>query len=332
VLSRVKLIAEPWDAAPDGYRLGTLPSGWAQWNDRYRDGVRRFWRGDVGQAAELARRLSGSEDLFGASAGTPHASINFVACHDGFTLRDLVSYERKHNEANGEGNRDGHNDNLSVNFGVEGPADNPAVLAGRARMQRNFLLSLACSLGVPMIHAGDELGRTQRGNNNAYCHDSELTWVPWDTEHIQADVLEFTRRVFQLRRRFSLFGQGSFLTGRKAPGREHQDVAWLTGDGREMAVDDWHDPRRKLLGVLMHGVSLDTPATHAPSPSTAAVLLVFNAAQVDVCFRLPPGDNNVHWAKMADTTFVEQSVRPVYGNEIVVAGRSSIWLELLAGD
>src|SRR5690606_8000085 len=253
VLSQVKLIAEPWDIGPGGYRLGGFPPGWAEWNGKYRDSVRRFWRGDEGQVPELASRLSGSSDIFQASDRGPYASINFVTCHDGYTLRDLVSYEQKHNHANGEGNRDGDNHSLSRNWGHEGETKAAWVNRMRDRMVKNFLATLAFSQGVPMISHGDELGRTQKGNNNAYCQDSELTWIDWDLDDNQRELLEFARRVFRVLRSNPVFRRRRFFAGNPVTDRGVKDVQWMRPDGREMTDDDWRSPKNRMLGMLIHG-------------------------------------------------------------------------------
>jgi glycogen operon protein len=249
VVGRLKLIAEPWDAAPGGYQLGAFPAAYGEWNGRYRDVVRRFWRGEGG-VAELATRLSGSADVFGARR--PEASINFVTAHDGFTLADLVAYADKHNHANGEGNRDGESENFSANGGVEGPTDDPAIRAARARQRRNFLATLMLSLGVPMVSGGDEFGRTQQGNNNAYCHDSPLSWTPW-TVGDEDDLGDFLGDLTGLRRSIAAFGRGAFLTGRPLEAGGLPDVRWLREDGADMADADWHDADRRVLGLVLDG-------------------------------------------------------------------------------
>ena len=254
VLSRVKLIAEPWDAAPGGYQLGGFSRVWSEWNDRYRDDVRRFWRGDAGIVDDLATRLAGSRDLFGRDGRSPRASINFVTAHDGFTLADLVAYHEKHNEANGEQNRDGARKNASWNGGVEGPTDDPEIVELRARQRRNFLLTLAVSQGVPMLSGGDEMSRTQQGNNNAYCHDSPLTWTPWDLPDEARDFLEFAGRVMQLRASHPVLRRETFLDGRNGGG---VDVVWLRPDGHEMTADDWRDRERRTLGMLLTNGNAD---------------------------------------------------------------------------
>jgi glycogen operon protein len=256
VLSRVKLIAEPWDLGPGGYQTGHFPAGWSEWNDKYRNTVRSFWRGDQGRLGELATRLTGSGDLYQTPGRTPQASVNFVTCHDGFTLHDLVSYETKHNLANGEENRDGTDHSLSRNWGVEGPTDVVRTRHIRDRMKRNFLATLALSHGVPMLSHGDEVGRTQLGNNNAYCHDSPLTWVDWNLTPAQQELLRFTRQVFALRSAIPLLRRSSFFSPGPRPESGLKEIAWLTAEGKEMNEADWGDPGNHVLGMLLEGVWL----------------------------------------------------------------------------
>jgi glycogen operon protein len=284
-LALVKLVAEPWDLGENGYRLGGFPDGWAEWNGKYRDSLRRFWRGDAGRIGKLASRLAGSEDYYGSRS--PHASVNFVTCHDGFTLRDLVSYERKHNEANGEGNLDGSDANWSSNAGVEGETDDPEVLARRALLQRNLLASLALSQGVPMLSHGDELGRTQRGNNNAYCHDSALSWIDWRPDAAGRELLAFARRVFALRREHPVLRRMGFFTGRPPAHGGAKDLAWLRPDGGEMDAADWRDPERRQLAMLISGDAHDEAAAHGAAVASDSLLLLLNADAADCYFRLP---------------------------------------------
>ncbi|HKW02141.1 MAG TPA: glycogen debranching protein GlgX [Vicinamibacterales bacterium] len=268
VLRVAKLIVEPWDAAPGGYQLGNFPNEWSEWNDRYRNTVRRFWRGDAGALPELATRLAGSRDVFGRAGRSPRSSINYVTTHDGFTLADLVAYNEKHNEANGEENRDGEPRNFSWNCGVEGPTDDPAILELRERQRRNFVLTLFVSLGVPMLSGGDELGRSQSGNNNAYCHDSPFTWTSWPDDPASREFLAFVRQAAALRASEPALTRDAFLDG---PSGGVTDVRWLHPDGREMGGEDWGDPERRVLAVELR----DT------------VLMLFNASVADVPFTLP---------------------------------------------
>ena len=294
VLSQVKLIAEPWDLGEGGYQLGAFPSGWAEWNDKYRDAVRSYWRGDDGTIGKLAARLSGSSDVFQPSGRGPAASINFVTSHDGFTLEDLVSYERKRNDANLEGNRDGSNNNLSSNFGVEGPTNDEKVLALRMRQKRNFLATLLLSQGVPMLSAGDELGRTQRGNNNAYCHDSELSWLDW--ENTDEALLGFARRLITLRKKHPL------LRRRTYP--KPENTAWLSPEGREMTDQDWNLPFARCLGCLMVGQRLYERDERGEPVMDDDLLVLMNAHHDALDFVLPEAP----WLVLLDTARDEPAV------------------------
>ena len=244
VLSQVKLIAEPWDLGEGGYQVGNFPTKWTEWNGKYRDTVRRFWRGDGGVLSELATRLSGSSDLYEQSGRRPYASINFVTAHDGFTLLDLVSYNEKHNEANGEGNADGENHNLSWNCGAEGPTTDRRIIELRERQRRNLMATLMLSVGVPMISGGDEMGRTQRGNNNAYCQDNETSWTNWDLSPADRDFLDFTRRVIRIWKENPVLRRRKFFQGRRIRGADVQDIAWLDASGREMTDEHVERARR----------------------------------------------------------------------------------------
>jgi glycogen operon protein len=276
VLSRVKLIAEPWDVGAGGYQVGNFPWLWAEWNGRYRDAVRRFWRGDEGTAGEFATRVAGSADLYARTGRRPYASINFVTAHDGFTLEDLVSYERKHNEANLEDNRDGTDANYSVNCGHEGPTDAPAVLACRETLKRSLVATLCCSLGVPMLLGGDELSRTQQGNNNAYCQDNALSWYHWTLDHRQRAFLEFVRDVIAFRKAHPTFRRRTFLTGTPTP-EGHKDVVWLHPEGREMTQEDWTAPRPRALGMLLHGGLIADTDARGRRVTDDTLLVLFNA-------------------------------------------------------
>ena len=263
VLSQVKLIAEPWDVGEGGYQVGQFPALWAEWNGKYRDGVRRYWKGDEGQLAELGYRLTGSSDLYQRDGRRPSASINFIVAHDGFTLHDLVSYNEKHNQANGEDNNDGANDNHSWNMGAEGPTDDPGILEARERQKRNMLATLLLSQGVPMICGGDEIGRTQNGNNNAYCQDNEISWVDWNLDDRKKALLEFTTSLIALRRehpnlhRRKFFQDRSISPGavekRQVDGLEVQDVAWYRPDGEQMTEEEWTAGSIRCLGVRLSG-------------------------------------------------------------------------------
>lgn len=257
VLSQVKLIAEPWDLGADGYQVGNFPVLWAEWNGIYRDTVRGFWRGDDGLISDLAYRLTGSSDLYERGGRRPYASINFITAHDGFTLRDLVSYNVKHNEANLSDNRDGHDHNLSWNCGVEGPTDDPAVLELRARQQRNFLSTLLLSQGVPMLQAGDEINRTQQGNNNTYCQDSELSWLDWQPDEEKERLLAFTRHVIQLFHEHPVLRRRKFFQGRRIRGSEIRDLVWFRADGQEMTEEDWNNPLAHSIGLRLAGDAIE---------------------------------------------------------------------------
>jgi glycogen operon protein len=297
VLSRVKLIAEPWDVGEGGYQVGNFPTGWTEWNGRYRDTVRRFWRGDPGQLPDLAYRLSGSSDLYGSSGRDPHASINFVTCHDGFTLHDLVSYEQKHNEANGEDNRDGTNDNLSRNWGVEGPTQVPEILNARQRVMRNFLATIAFSQGVPMLSHGDEIGRTQHGNNNVYCQDNEMSWMDWELDDSARAMLKFTREVIAIRQANPVLQRRSFLRG-TVDGRT--DVTWLRPDGQEMQHDDWTSAARRVLGMLLHGEAADAVDDRGHRIDGDTLLLLVNGGPKSRRFSLPVLGRGL-WRELVNT-------------------------------
>ncbi len=311
VLSQVKLIAEPWDVGPGGYQVGNFPVLWTEWNARYRDGVRRFWRGDGGQASELATRLAGSSDLYEQSGRLPYASINFITCHDGFTLQDLVAYDHKHNEANGEENADGENENLSWNCGAEGATDDPVVNALRQRQVRNFLATLLLSQGVPMLCAGEELGRTQQGNNNAYCQDNELSWINWELDDSGRALLDFCRRLLRLRREHRVFHRRKFFQGRQIRGAQVKDLTWFEPSGREMTDDAWQASFVRTLMVRLDGSSLGEVDEHGESVSDATFLLLLNAHEGEVTFRLPPPTSETMWQNVLDT--------------IVPAARSAAW-------
>jgi isoamylase len=300
VLSSVKLIAEPWDLGEGGYQVGGFPPGWTEWNGKYRDAVRSYWKGDGGMVGELASRLSGSSDLFGHSGRGPTASLNFVTAHDGFTLHDLVSYNHKHNEANGEDNRDGTSDNRSWNCGVEGQTDDPAIRALRERQKRNLLATLLLSQGVPMLLAGDELGRSQQGNNNAYCHDSELSWVDWNLDASARELLDFVRRVVRLRNRHSLFRRRTFFRGRGVGEPGVKDISWLTPAGREMNEHEWTQSFARALGVLMSGRGLTERDDYGVPVEDDDLLLLLNAHHDAIGFTLP-GGNGMRWDALVDT-------------------------------
>ncbi len=324
ILGRSKLIAEPWDVGSGGYQLGAFPPGWAEWNGRYRDAIRRFWRGDEAQVPVLASRLSGSSDIFQGSDRGPYASVNFITCHDGFSLRDLVTYEEKHNEANGEENRDGHDDNASRNWGVEGPSDAPQVLRHRERLLKNFFATLAFSQGVPMISHGDEIGRTQHGNNNAYCQDNETTWLDWDLDAKAQELLSFARRVFQLRSNNPVFRRRKFFAGDPAADTGVKDVQWLRPDGRELGDDDWQNPQLRVLGMLIHGQSSDELDERGRPNRGNTLLLWFNAGARARQAKLPAMPSSGTWHEIVNTA--QQSHDVPRGREISVAPHSLVLL------
>ncbi|MCC6074809.1 glycogen debranching protein GlgX [Pseudomonas sp. MAHUQ-58] len=327
LLSQVKLIAEPWDCGPGGYQLGGFPPGWAEWNDRFRDTVRAFWRGDDEQLADIASRLTASGDLFNQRGRRPHASINFVTAHDGFTLRDLVSYNDKHNEANDEDNQDGSDNNLSWNHGVEGPSDDPEIRALRLRQMRNFMATLLFSQGTPMLVAGDEFARTQHGNNNAYCQDSELGWVDWTPDEDGEALLAFVRQAIRLRLSYPILRRGRYLTGAYNEEIGVKDVAWLAPSGEEMTVEQWHEPHGRCLGMLLDGRAQPTGIRRVGEDST--LLLIVNAHHDLVNFRLPEVPEGVGWLRLLDTNQPAARVETfAFGCEYGVTGRSLLLLEL----
>ncbi len=300
VLNAVKLIAEPWDLGEGGYQVGNFPPGWAEWNDKYRDTMRAYWRGDGGLIGEFARRLTGSSDLYGRSGRSPHASINFITAHDGFTLRDLVSYNSKHNEANLENNRDGSDNNISWNCGVEGPTDDPVVRALRGRQSRNLLATLLLSQGVPMITAGDEIARTQQGNNNAYCQDSPISWVDWTMDDERTALFTFARRVIDLRRNHPVFRRRHFFEGRALRGEAVQDIVWLKPDGKEMTDEEWNHAFARCLGVYLAGDRLDETDARGHPVVDEDFIVLFNAHDGPISFTLPPFDG-FGWIVLVDT-------------------------------
>ena len=311
VLSQVKLIAEPWDVGPGGYQVGSFPWQWTEWNGRYRDVVRRFWRGDTGLNGALATNLSGSSDLYELSGRRPFASINFITAHDGFTLEDLVSYEQKHNWDNQEGNRDGHEPNFSTNGGVEGPTDDPAILAYREALKRAFISTLLLSQGSPMILGGDELSRTQNGNNNAYCQDNEINWYNWDLGEREEAFLAFVRQIIALRKEHQSFRRRRFLTG-EADANGVKDALWLHPEGHEMTPGDWADGGLHAFGVLLRGDRIEGTNAMGHALSDDTILLLFNNGDTRASFELPdaPAGSPRWWAVMS--AFEEESPEPSY--------------------
>ncbi len=309
VLSEVKLIAEPWDIGPQGYQVGNFPVLWSEWNGKYRDCVRRFWKGNGGTVSELATRLAGSSDLFADDGRKPSASINFITAHDGFTLRDLVSYNQKHNEANGEENRDGCHDNDSWNCGVEGLTTDPGINALRAQQQRNFLVTLLLSQGVPMLLAGDEFGQTQHGNNNAYCQDSPVAWLDWNWTEEQRDLLEFTRDLLRLRKTEAVFRRRHFFQGRAIHGPENKDLYWLKADGAEMSEADWNAGHVRTVGMVLPGDQITETDEYGQRVVGRTFALLLNADHVPVSFRLGMRQRDLRWRCIFDTADASASPR-----------------------
>lgn len=332
VLSQVKLIAEPWDLGEGGYQVGNFPPGWAEWNGKYRDTIRSYWKGDGGVLGEMAHRLSGSSDLYGASGRQPYASINFVTAHDGFTLHDLVSYDHKHNDANGEKNQDGTNDNLSWNCGVEGPTDDPQINELREKQKRNFLATLLLSQGVPMISGGDELGRTQHGNNNAYCQDNEISWFDWNLTKGNQQLLEFTKLLIQLKKKHPVFQRRRFFQGRRIQGSEVKDISWFHADGKEMTDEEWGMGFRSLA-LRLSGDAIEEVDDKGCAISGETFLLLLNAHHEPISFTLPAHKKGVRWVSIFDTSDVARTKRgPLYkgGEEYGLRDRTCALLRLKA--
>ena len=305
VLSQVKLIAEPWDLGEGGYQVGNFPAGWGEWNDRYRDTMRAYWKGDGGLIGDFARRLTGSSDFYEHSGRKPYASVNFITAHDGFTLHDLVSHNGKHNEANGEDNRDGTDNNNSWNCGVEGPTDDPDIVALRARQKRNLLATLMLSQGVPMLVAGDEMGRTQRGSNNAYCQDNEMSWVNWKLSKDDREFLAFAQRVIALRREHPVFRRRHFFQGRALRGSGSKDMHWLKPDGSEMTDQEWAHDFARCLGVYLSGEEMDERDRRGRRVRDDNFLLMFNSHHEPIAFRLPVLGHDGQWQSLLDTDLAE---------------------------
>jgi glycogen operon protein len=329
VVGQVKLIAEPWDVGEGGYQVGNFPPHWSEWNGRYRDTIRDFWRGEPAILGEVATRLTGSSDLYQSDSRRPSASINFVTAHDGFTLRDLVSYNEKHNEANGEGNNDGESHNRSWNCGVEGPTDDPDVLALRARQQRNFLATLFLSQGVPMLLSGDEVGRTQHGNNNVYCQDNEVAWFDWEV--CDADLLEYTKALIALRTEHPVFRRRRWFQGR--PLRGTPDVAWLKSDGTEMSEDDWSGGHATSIGLFLNGEAISSPDPRGQRVVDDSFLLLFNTSPEPIEWRIADKWGEA-WGLALDTAAgipTKQSTEVVRRN-VVLTDRSVVLLRRVDDD
>ena len=334
VLSQVKLIAEPWDVGEGGYQVGNFPPPWSEWNGKYRDSVRSFWKGDEGRIGDMAYRLTGSPDLYEHHGRRPYASVNFVTVHDGFTLTDLVSYNEKHNELNNDKNRDGDNNNQSWNCGVEGPTNDPQINDLRDRQRRNFLTTLFLSQGVPMLCGGDEWGRTQDGNNNAYCQDNEISWFNWERDEKQNQFFEFTRRLIQLRKEHPVFRRPKFLKGRRIPGSEIPDVMWFNPGGNQMTEEEWTSPFVRCLGMLLSGDATDVLNFEGESVRDDTFLLLINAHYEPIAFVLP-GQEHLEWQLILDTSdaagFVAEPKRFASGDDVDLGGRACCLLQLVGG-
>jgi glycogen operon protein len=346
VVSQVKLIAEPWDVGEGGYQVGNFPPLWTEWNGKYRDTVRDLWRGEPRTLAEFASRLTGSSDLYQGDGRRPIASVNFVTCHDGFTLNDLVSYNDKHNEDNGEDNRDGERFNRSWNCGTEGPSDDPSVRRLRARQMRNFIATLMLSQGVPMLSHGDEFGRSQGGNNNAYCQDNELSWVRWpepaeppgdDDEAEEVDeereLLAFVRQMVWLRRDHPVFRRRRFFQGRPMEGThdELSDIAWFTAGGEEMGPRDWQSVHAKSLMVFLNGSSISEPGSRGEPITDDSFLLMFNAHEQEKDFTIPVRHGR-QWQVVVDTdrprdAAAGDGAKVKAGDQVTLTGRSLLVLQ-----
>jgi glycogen operon protein len=303
VLDGIKLVAEPWDVGENGYHVGRFPTRWSEWNGKYRDGVRHFWRGDDGRVADMGYRLTGSSDLYKADGRLPYASVNFVTAHDGFTLTDLVSYERKHNWANGEENLDGADHNISANYGEEGPTRDPEILTVRHRQRRNFLATLFLSQGTPLLLGGDELGRTQRGNNNAYCQDNDLSWYCWTLDPADQELLAFTRRLIQIRREQPVLRRRRFLHGSRLRAIGARDIAWLRPGGGEMTAADWSDAGLHALGLVLHGNAIEDLGPRGEPIVGDTVAMLLNSGREPVEFDLARHADHApaRWQTLIDT-------------------------------
>ncbi len=334
VLSQVKLIAEPWDVGDGGYQVGNFPVPFSEWNGKYRDAVRSFWKGDEGRIGEMGYRLTGSPDLYQHTGRRPYASINFVTAHDGFTLSDLVSYDKKHNELNGDSNNDGDNNNLSWNCGVEGPTDDAQINALRERQRRNFLTTLFLSQGVPMLTGGDEWGRSQKGNNNAYCQDNEISWFDWTRDEKQNQFLQFTRRLIWFRKAHPVFRRPKFFRGRRIRASEIRDVMWFNPGGSEMSEEEWASPFVRCIGMLLSGDTSDVLTFEGEPVRDDTFLLLINAHYEPIPFVLP-GQENLEWQLILDTMdpngFLAEPRKFPSGDDVALGGRACCLLQLVSG-
>jgi isoamylase len=325
ILSAKKLIAEPWDVGPGGYQVGNFPQLWSEWNGKFRDTVRDFWRGESARLADFAFRFTGSSDLYQDDKRRPSASINFVTAHDGFTLNDLVSYNEKHNEANGEGNRDGDNHNRSWNCGVEGETDDPAIRQLRGRQKRNLLVTLVLSQGVPMLLGGDEMGRSQNGNNNAYCQDDEVSWFDWTLRDENLVLLGFARRLMDFRSRHPVFKRRKWFQGRELFGSGVSDIGWFNPDGKEMTVEQWNDGMEKCICVFLNGEEIPDPGPRGERIADDSFLIFFNAHHKPISFIVPDGAYGEAWVVEIDTNdpaLEDDSVTYKAGEEVPIESRS----------
>jgi isoamylase len=328
VVSQVKLIAEPWDVGEGGYQVGNFPPLWSEWNGKYRDCIRDFWRGENRTLGEFGYRFTGSSDLYGSSGRSPFASINFVTAHDGFTLQDLVSYNEKHNEANGEENRDGENQNRSWNCGVEGSTDDPGVLALRARQKRNFLATLFLSQGVPMLLGGDEMGRSQGGNNNAYCQDNEVSWFDWNA--LDEDLLKFTKSLIEFRGKHPVFRRRRFFQGKAIHGSEPSDIGWFAPDGKAMEEEQWEEGWAKSIGVFLNGEAIPDPDARGERIVDESFYLIFNGHHEPIPFTLPGPNYGRRWMKVLDAReekFGEGEQTFATGDQVKVEARCFVLLK-----
>ncbi len=331
IVSQVKLIAEPWDVGSGGYQVGNFPVLWAEWNGKYRDNVRRYWKGDEGQLSDLGYRLTGSSDLYQHDGRRPYASINFVTAHDGFTLEDLVSYNDKHNQENGENNQDGANDNQSWNMGIEGPTDNPDIIKARERQKRNLLATLFLSQGVPMLCGGDELARTQRGNNNAYCQDNEISWYDWKLDERKRKLLEFTRQLIEFRKTHPNLRRRKFFQDREVYHSSSKDIAWYRTDGQEMTQEQWNTGWMRSLAVLFNGKTLGETNDLGEPVEDCSFLILLNSSAESVTYTLPQSPLNLGWKQVMNTSDLDHPFgeRQMDGS-LEVAGRSVVLLAELS--
>jgi glycogen operon protein len=328
IISQLKLIAEPWDLGEGGYQVGNFPVLWAEWNGKFRDSVRKFWRGDESQVSELAYRLSGSSDLYEDNGKLPSSSINFVTAHDGFTLHDLVSYDQKYNEGNGEDNRDGEDHNISWNSGAEGPTEDPDILALREKRKRGFLATLLLSQGVPMVSHGDEYGRTQQGNNNAYCQDNELAWMHWNWNERQKALFDFTRKVIDIRNAYPVLHRRRYFKNRKIQGEGIKDIRWLNTDGIDMSQEEWDTSFIRCMGMLLNGELMNEMDEYGNELQKDILLILVNSYWEPISFTLPHEGLNVHWEVLLDTSLEDH---PAEADQIQnvyrIEGRSLVLLK-----